>query len=137
MKFRIVGVDVNFDQTVTTGNDGRVILSLPAGTFRVFEVDVPDRYETPPEQTVSVTEDNTTVVLFRNNYKYGSVKLVKSSEDGKVGDIPFRIVGNGVDQVITTQPDGTFLLDKLLPASMKSPSRQTTNTNRRPPSASR
>lgn len=115
MKFRIVGVDVNFDQTVTTGNDGRVSLSLPAGTFRVFEVDVPDRYETPPEQTVSVTEDNTTVVLFRNNYKYGSVRLVKSSEDGKVGDIPFRIVGNGVDRIITTQPDGTFLLDGLLP----------------------
>ena len=115
MKFRIVGVDVNFDQTVTTGNDGRMSLSLPAGTFRVFEVDVPDRYETPPEQTVSVTEDNTTVVLFRNNYKYGSVRLVKSSEDGKVGDIPFRIVGNGVDRIITTQPDGTFLLDGLLP----------------------
>lgn len=115
MKFRIVGVDVNFDQTVTTGNDGRVSLSLPAGTFRVFEVDVPDRYETPPEQTVSITENNTTVVLFRNNYKYGSVRLVKSSEDGKVGDIPFRIVGNGVDRIITTQPDGTFLLDGLLP----------------------
>lgn len=115
MKFRIVGVDVDFEQTVTTGSDGKANLSIPAGTFRVFEVDVPDRYETPPEQTVSVTEDNTTVVLFRNNYKYGSVKLVKSSEDGKVGDIPFRIVGNGVDRIITTQPDGTFLLDGLLP----------------------
>lgn len=114
MKFRIVGVDVNFDQTVTTGNDGRVSLSLSAGTFRVFEVDVPDRYEIPPEQTVTVTENNTTVVLFHNNYKYGSLKLIKTSEDGKVGGIPFRIVGNGVDQVITTQPDGTFLWDSLL-----------------------
>lgn len=113
MKFRIVGNGI--DQAVTTGSNGKVSLSLPAGTFRVFEVDVPDRYETPPEQTVSVTEDNTTVVLFRNNYKYGSVRLVKSSEDGKVGDISFRIVGNGVDRIITTQPDGTFLLDGLLP----------------------
>ena len=115
MKFRIVGVDVDFEQTVTTGSDGKVSLSLPAGTFKIFEVDVPDRYETPPEQTVTVAENNTTVVLFRNNYKYGSLKLIKTSEDGKVGGIPFRIVGNGVDQVITTQPDGTFLLDKLLP----------------------
>ena len=115
MKFRIVGVDVDFEQTVTTGSDGKASLSLPAGTFKIFEVDVPDRYETPPEQTVTVAENNTTVVLFRNNYKYGSLKLIKTSEDGKVGGIPFRIVGNGVDQVITTQPDGTFLLDKLLP----------------------
>ena len=115
MKFRIVGVDGDFEQTVTTGSDGKASLSLPAGTFRVFEVDVPDRYETPPEQTVTITENNTTVVLFHNNYKYGSLKLIKTSEDGKVGGIPFRIVGNGVDQVVTTQPDGTFLLDKLLP----------------------
>ena len=114
MKFRIVGVDVNFDQTVTTGNDGRVSLSLPAGTFRVFEVDVPDRYETPPEQTITVTEGNTTAVLFRNNYKYGSLKLIKTSEDGKVGGISFRIVGNGVDRVIATQTDGTFLWDSIL-----------------------
>lgn len=115
MRFRIVGVDVDFEQTVTTGSDGKASLSLPAGTFRVFEVDVPDRYETPPEQTVTVSENNTTVVLFHNNYKYGSLKLIKTSEDGKVGGIPFRIVGNGIDQVITTQTDGTFLLDKLLP----------------------
>lgn len=115
MKFRIVGVDVDFEQTVTTGSDGKASLSLPAGTFKIFEVDVPDRYETPPEQIVTVSENNTTVVLFHNNYKYGSLKLIKTSEDGKVGGIPFRIVGNGVDQVITTQPDGTFLLDKLLP----------------------
>lgn len=114
MKFRVVGVDVDFDQTVTTGSNGRVSLSLPAGTFRVFEVDVPERYETPPEQTVTVTEDNTITVLFRNNYKYGSLKLIKTSEDGVVGGISFRIVGNGVDQIITTQPDGTFLWDSML-----------------------
>ena len=88
MKFRIVGVDVDFEQTVTTGSDGKASLSLPAGTFKIFEVDVPDRYETPPEQIVTVSENNTTVVLFHNNYKYGSLKLIKTSEDGKVGGIP-------------------------------------------------
>lgn len=62
MKFRIVGVDVDFEQTVTTGSDGKASLSLPAGTFKIFEVDVPDRYETPPEQIVTVSENNTTVV---------------------------------------------------------------------------
>lgn len=112
MKFRIVGNGI--DQAVTTGSNGKVSLSLPAGTFRVFEVDVPDRYETPPEQTITVTEGNTTAVLFRNNYKYGSLKLIKTSEDGKVGGISFRIVGNGVDRVIATQTDGTFLWDSIL-----------------------
>ena len=31
---------------------------------------------------------------------FGSVKLVKTSEDGKVEDIPFHISGEGVDQDI-------------------------------------
>lgn len=45
----------------------------------------------------------------------GSVRLVKTSEDGKVGNVPFHISGNGVDQNIRTQSDGTFLLENLRP----------------------
>lgn len=45
----------------------------------------------------------------------GSVKLIKTSEDGKVGDVPFHISGNGIDQDIRTLPDGTFLFENMQP----------------------
>lgn len=46
--------------------------------------------------------------------KVGHVKLVKESEDGMVGGLPFHITGNGMDQTITTASDGTFLLKNIL-----------------------
>lgn len=46
---------------------------------------------------------------------YGDIKLIKISEDGKIGNIPFHISGNGIEQDIRTQSDGTFLLENLRP----------------------
>lgn len=55
-------------------------------------------------------------VRFYMNIKteaYGGVKLVKTSEDGKVGNVPFHISGNGIDKDVRTEPDGTILLEDL------------------------
>lgn len=71
---------------------------------------------TPGYQTMVTGLDDP--VRFYVNIKtevFGSVKLVKTSEDGKVEDIPFHISGEGVDQDIRTQADGTFLLENLRP----------------------
>ena len=46
---------------------------------------------------------------------YGSCKIVKTSEDGKVDGIKFTITGNGVNQTITTANGGMFQLDNLMP----------------------
>lgn len=46
---------------------------------------------------------------------YGSAKIVKTSEDGKVDGIPFRIEGNGVNQTVTTQNGGQIQIDNLMP----------------------
>ena len=46
---------------------------------------------------------------------YGSCKIVKTSEDGKVDGIKFTITGNGVNQTVTTANGGKFQLDNLLP----------------------
>ena len=46
---------------------------------------------------------------------YGSCKIVKTSDDGKVDGIKFTITGNGVNQTVTTANGGKFQLDNLMP----------------------
>ena len=46
---------------------------------------------------------------------YGSAKIIKTSEDGEVDGIRFRIEGNGVDQTVTTKDGGKIQIDNLMP----------------------
>ena len=46
---------------------------------------------------------------------YGSAKIVKTSEDGKVDGISFRIQGNGVDKTVQTENGGQIQIDNLIP----------------------
>lgn len=46
---------------------------------------------------------------------YGSVKIVKTSEDGEVSGISFTVFGNGTEQTVTTNADGEMQLDDLRP----------------------
>lgn len=46
---------------------------------------------------------------------YGSVKIVKNSEDGEVSGISFTVSGNGTEQTVTTNADGEMQLDDLRP----------------------
>lgn len=46
---------------------------------------------------------------------YGSAKIVKTSEDGKVDGITFRIQGNGIDQTVKTVNGGQIQIDNLNP----------------------
>ena len=48
---------------------------------------------------------------------YGSAKIVKMSEDGKVDGITFRIQGEGIDKTVKTANGGVFQLDNLKPGS--------------------
>lgn len=43
----------------------------------------------------------------------GSMKLVKTAEDGNVSGIQFHISGNGIEKDVTTTADGTFSVDNL------------------------
>lgn len=42
---------------------------------------------------------------------YGSAKIVKTSEDGKVDGISFRIQGNGIDKTVKTENGGQIQVD--------------------------
>lgn len=46
---------------------------------------------------------------------YGTAKIVKTSEDGKVGGISFTITGNGVNQKVTTDSKGQVEIENLTP----------------------
>ena len=46
---------------------------------------------------------------------YGSTKIVKTSEDGKVEGITFTVTGNGVNQTVQTGPNGEIQIDNLTP----------------------
>ena len=46
---------------------------------------------------------------------YGSAKIVKTSEDGKVEGISFTITGNGVNKTVTTGAGGVIQIDDLAP----------------------
>lgn len=46
---------------------------------------------------------------------HGSVKIVKTSEDGKVSGVPFHIQGNGIDQDVTTGSNGEIQIDDIRP----------------------
>ena len=47
----------------------------------------------------------------------GSLKIRKTSEDGIVAGITFRVTGNGYDQTATTNDAGELLLENLLPGT--------------------
>ena len=46
---------------------------------------------------------------------YGSAKIVKTSEDGKVDNISFTITGNGINQTVKTNSRGEITIDNLMP----------------------
>ena len=70
--FRIEGMDSDYLNTVTTGQDGTVTLRVAPGTFRVTELSVPAPYYLPDkdadrEQTISLNAGDEKKVVFENH----------------------------------------------------------------------
>jgi len=51
-----------------------------------------------------------------NTETYGTAKITKSSEDGKISGVKFKITGNGVDEIVTTNAQGS-IEKQLLPGT--------------------
>ena len=69
------------------------------------------------QDTVSYVQSVSDPVKGYVNIKvsYGSAKIVKTSEDGKVDGVKFRVEGNGVNQTVTTKNGGQIQIDNLMP----------------------
>ena len=114
--FRVTGN--GYDQTATTNDAGELLLqNLLPGTYTVTEQNAPDRYEPQQPQTVTVTANATAEVTFSNVLKRGDLKIKKTSEDGIVAGITFRVTGKNYDQTATTNDAGELLLQNLLPGT--------------------
>jgi len=69
------------------------------------------------QNTVTYTQQVTDpiVAYLKLNVSYGSAKIIKTSEDGKVSGVTFHITGNGIDQTVTTDSRGEVQIDNLQP----------------------
>lgn len=94
---------------------------LPYGTYAVKETVFPTNYQASgkSEWTVTLNSGNQGTVTINavNEQIPGKVQIVKTSEDGKVDGISFRITGNGVDKTVKTENDGKITISDLKPGT--------------------
>ena len=94
IKFHIKGGNV--DKDVTTDSSGQIqIDNLVPGKYTVTEYAI-DRYEPQSTQTVTVQAGQTATVKFSNVLKRGDLKVTKTSEDGLVEGVTFKLTGTSL-----------------------------------------
>ena len=117
IKFHIKGGSV--DQDVTTNSNGEIqIDNLSPGKYTVTEYTA-DRYETQSAQTVTVQSGQTAIVTFSNVLKRGDLKVTKTSEDGLVEGVKFKLTGTSlsgkaVNMTATTNASGVATFKDVL-----------------------
>ena len=65
--------------------------------------------------TYAATVRDPVTAFLRLRVSTGNIKIVKTSEDGRVDGITFRIKGNGVDKTVKTANGGSITIDNLAP----------------------
>lgn len=65
--------------------------------------------------TYAATVKDPVTAFLRLHVSTGNIKIIKTSEDGRVDGIAFRIKGNGVDKTVKTEKDGSITADNLAP----------------------
>ena len=116
IKFTISGNGVN--QTVTTGKDGTVDITLKAGVYTVTEQSI-DRYEPQNVQRVTIVSGKTSTVTFNNVLKRGDLEVIKTSEDNLVEGVKFHLYGTSlsglaVDEYAVTDAKGVARFEDVL-----------------------
>ncbi len=117
---------------VTTGADGKATISLPhAGVVKITETQAPENYkiiEVENKKTVTLTRGETKQVDIPND-KYGSLRIVKKDIDDhrglagavfevkKIGGAGEGDEATGTKRTVTTEADGTVLVEGLEPGS--------------------
>ena len=88
-----------------------VLPSLISGT--------PEFWLNPTQQNftsldVSDSREAVTAYFKLHTEKIGHIKLKKTSEDGVVANLKFKISGNGIDRIYTTDKDGNIPINNLI-----------------------
>ena len=94
---------------------------VPYGDYIIRETVFPENYRSydQTEWRVTVSANNNGKVSFEavNEQIPGSCEIIKTSEDGKVDGVSFRIQGTNVDQTVETREGGTIKVDELKPGN--------------------
>lgn len=119
VEFSLSGTAINgvaVQLTAKTDKTGKAVFdNVPVGTYEVKEITSSVRYEITNPQNVTVTADNTSAVTFENKLKKGSIKIIKTSEDGIVKDLYFKVMdseGNEIG-IFATKASGVAGVSKL------------------------
>ncbi|GHU82421.1 hypothetical protein AGMMS50284_4250 [Clostridia bacterium] len=112
--FALSGSDGSYYEQVTASNGVATFADLAVYdsdnnsiVYTIFENDVPLRYVTPSEQTYTISVGSTTTASFRNTFKYGSIKIVKTADDDIIEGLTFTIIGSdGSSYPATTDSKG-------------------------------
>lgn len=118
--------DVGIDKLVGELNETELGVyrmdELKYGGYFLYEKTPPDNYiKTDGYSYFEIKNDGETVNIensegmgFANKPVVGSLKIVKNSDDGKVKDFSFRVIGeNGYDKVFKTDANGEIVIDGL------------------------
>lgn len=67
--------------------------------------------------TYSASVSDPVKAFLKVKVSYGSAKIIKTSEDGVVSGLTFTVVGEGVNQTVTTDANGEILIENLMPGT--------------------
>ena len=104
--------------TVTTDEKGEITLKdLTPGTYTVTEQSH-DLYEPQESKTVTIVSGDTATVNFNNTLRRGSLEVTKTSDDGLVEGIKFRLTGTaacglGVEEYAVTDSTGKAMFENI------------------------
>ena len=123
--FHVRGVNVAYENDVTTGADGKATLSeLSSGCYEITEINVPAPYilDANNRKTVWVEAENgrDAAVTFFNSTKPGLMIRKTDAQTGEpLSGVQFRITeANGsYNELRSTNTDGLIVLDGLTPGA--------------------
>ncbi|MEE0857974.1 MAG: SpaA isopeptide-forming pilin-related protein [Acutalibacteraceae bacterium] len=122
-EFNITGTAYNGEEISLTGlktnSNGLITEKIPQGTYTIEEINVPEFYVTPDPQIVEIRAGETSTVEFYNDYSRGDGTVIKTSDDGKVEGLKFRLYGTAdcgenVDVISTTNSEGIAKFERIL-----------------------
>ena len=107
-------------RSAVSNNDGIAVFEdVPAGQYRIEEAGVKDWYTVSPAyRDVTLAAGDEKEISFTNTLKTGSVKIVKTSEDGKLQGFIFKLEGYALNEKFysfeaTTDENGVATFPKV------------------------
>ncbi|MBR3918315.1 MAG: hypothetical protein IKJ59_06215 [Clostridia bacterium] len=105
IEFKLSGKSLSgeyIEQYAVTNSSGiatfRNILINKNASYKLEEINTPERYEPLPSKQITIEWDKTTYVTVENKLKSGKIDVIKTSEDNKIEGVKFRLTGTSLGE---------------------------------------